>query len=83
MSCANTEAPTTVSIPDTAIERLLMAPSISPISMALDVPMAWEDEPIAIPLAMGSVNLNSLQTDGANILPMSPVIMMTATVSVE
>ena len=32
--------PTTVSIPDTAIERLLIAPSISPSSIALAVPIA-------------------------------------------
>ena len=51
---ANTEAPTTVSRPETAMDRLLMAPSTSPISMALAVPRAWAEEPMAIPLAMGS-----------------------------
>ena len=45
--------PTTVSIPDTAIERLLIAPSISPSSIALAVPIAWEAVPIAIPFAIG------------------------------
>ena len=45
--------PTTVSIPDTAIERLLIAPSISPSSIALAVPIAWEAVPIAMPFAIG------------------------------
>ena len=36
----STDESTTVSIPATAIERLLIAPSISPISIALEVPMA-------------------------------------------
>jgi hypothetical protein len=40
---ANTLAPTTVSIPATAIERLPIAPSISPISIALAVPTACAD----------------------------------------
>ena len=36
------EEPTTVRRPETAMERLLMAPSISPISSALAVPMAGD-----------------------------------------
>ena len=36
----------TVRRPETAMERLLMAPSISPISMARVVPTAWEEEPM-------------------------------------
>ena len=55
MKLANTDAITTVHNPAMAIARLLMAPSISPISMALVVPMAWEAEPIAMPFATGSV----------------------------
>ena len=51
--CAKMIAPKTVSIPDTAIERLLIAPSTSPSSIALAVPIACEDVPIAIPLAIG------------------------------
>ena len=37
---ANSEAKTTVNIPDTAMARLLMAPSTSPISSAFAVPIA-------------------------------------------
>lgn len=48
-NCAKTEAPITVNIPATAMERLLMAPSISPISIALAVPTAWAAVPIASP----------------------------------
>ena len=48
------DAPITVISPDTAMERLLIAPSISPISIALEVPIAWDAVPIAIPLAIGS-----------------------------
>lgn len=36
----NTDANTTVKIPETAIARPLMAPSTSPISIALAVPIA-------------------------------------------
>lgn len=39
-SPANRGAAATVSIPDTTMERLLIAPSISPNSIALAVPMA-------------------------------------------
>ncbi len=45
IKCAYTDASITVSIPVTAIDRLLMAPSTSPISIALAVPMAWADDP--------------------------------------
>ena len=38
MNCANIEAPKTVSSPATAIDKLLIAPSISPISIAFDYP---------------------------------------------
>ena len=62
------------------MERLLMAPSISPSSMALAVPMAWEAEPMAMPLAMGSWILNSLQIASANMFPKIPVTRIAATV---
>ena len=62
------------------MDRLLMAPSTSPISMALVVPMACEAVPMATPRAMGSVMWNALQTDSAIMLPITPVMMMTATV---
>ena len=62
--------------------RLLMAPSVSPISMALAVPMAWEAVPRARPLAMGSSIRKILYTNSAVILPRIPVTMITATVMV-
>ena len=43
----------TVISPATAMERLLMAPSISPISSALAVPTAWALVPMARPFATG------------------------------
>ena len=36
------DAAMTVIIPDNAIDKLLIAPSISPISIAFAVPIAWE-----------------------------------------
>lgn len=59
------EAPTTVRMPATAMERLLIAPSISPSSSALEVPMAWAEVPRASPLAMGSWIRKSLNTSSA------------------
>ena len=44
----------TVISPATATERLLIAPSISPISRAFVVPIAWDAVPIARPFATGS-----------------------------
>ena len=66
---AKIEAPTTVIMPATAIERLLIAPSISPISIAFAVTMAWDAEPMASPFAIGSVILNILHIKSASILP--------------
>lgn len=51
---ANTDAARTVKSPDTAIERLLIAPSTSPISNAFDVPMACAAVPKESPTAIGS-----------------------------
>ena len=76
------DAPITVISPDTAMERLLIAPSISPISIALAVPMACEALPIAIPRAIGSVIRKWRQINGAIILPRIPVRIITATVNV-
>ena len=45
----------TVISPATATERLLIAPSISPISRAFVVPIAWDAVPIARPFATGSL----------------------------
>ena len=79
---ANREAPITVTSPATAIARLLMAPSTSPISMALAVPIAWEAVPSASPFAIGSSMRNSLNTNSAMTFPRIPVTIMTATVIV-
>lgn len=54
MKFAYIEAAITVINPVTAIERLLIAPSISPSSIALAVPIAWAEVPIATPFAIGS-----------------------------
>ena len=53
ISCAKKDAPTTVKSPAVTIARLPMAPSTSPISMALAVPIAWEAVPRASPFAIG------------------------------
>ena len=82
INCANTDAPITVRRPATAIARLLMAPSISPSSIALAVPMAWAEVPSASPLAIGSSMRASLITVYAIIFPRTPVIIITATVIV-
>ena len=49
------EAAITVKRPVTAIDKLLIAPSTSPISIALAVPIAWAEEPIPTPFATGYV----------------------------
>ena len=69
-------------MPVTAIARLLIAPSISPISIAFAVPIAWEDAPNANPFEIGSVILNILQISSPNIFPKTPVTTITATVIV-
>ena len=69
MKLANTDAPTTVRIPHTTIDRLLMAPSTGPISMALAVPTACELAPMAMPLAIGSSTLKILSTKSAGHCP--------------
>ena len=55
MNRAKIEAPTTVITPQTTMLRLLMAPSMVPISIAFAVPSAWAEQPMAIPLAIGSL----------------------------
>ena len=64
------------------MDRLLIAPSTSPISSALAVPSACAAEPMLTPLAMGSVMRKSLHTETALTLPKMPVMMIMATVSV-
>ena len=63
------------------MDKLLIAPSVSPISIAFVVPIACEAVPIATPFAIGSVILNSLHTPSAITFPMTPVTIMTATVT--
>ena len=57
-----------------------MAPSVSPISSALLVPMAWAAVPMATPLAMGSVMRSRRNSPSPNRLPTMPVRMTTAPV---
>ena len=64
------------------MDRPLIAPSTSPISMAFAVPSACAAEPMATPLAIGSVMRNRRQTATAMTLPRMPVMMIMATVSV-
>lgn len=80
MNVAKMIAAATVMQPATATERLLMAPSISPISMAFAVPITCEAVPMATPLAMGCFTPVSLQMISPAMLPNSPVRMIEATV---
>ena len=64
------------------MDRLLIAPSTSPISIALAVPSACAAEPMPTPLAMGSVMRKSPHAETAITLPKMPVMMIMATVSV-
>ena len=54
MICEKIVAPITVIKPATTMDRLLIAPSTSPSSIAFAVPMAWEAVPNAMPFATGS-----------------------------
>lgn len=53
-----------------------MAPSVGPISIALEVPMTWAAEPIDIPLAIGCLTRISRRNFSANMLPVMPVTTM-------
>ena len=66
--------------PAIPIASPLIAPSVSPISIAFVVPMTWEEVPIEIPMAISSVILNVLHTMGEITAPIMPVIMIAATV---
>ena len=68
-------------IPDSTRASELIAPSVSPISIAFDVPIAWDAVPIASPFATGSVILNTLQTPSAQTFPSIPVITIAAAVN--
>ena len=60
ISFAKNEANITVIIPATAMDNELIAPSVSPISRAFEVPMACADEPRPIPFAIGFFILKTL-----------------------
>lgn len=62
-----------VIIPEITIDKALIAPSISPISKAFEVPTAWLDIPIPIPFATGCFILKYLHTIGARTFPAIPV----------
>ncbi len=64
----------TVTTPATPIERLLMAPWTSPISIAFVVPSAWLAVPMATPCATGFLMRKNLQTSGAVTAPVIPVM---------
>ena len=81
MIIANSDAPITVRIPLTTIDKPLVAPSIVPISIALAVPMACEALPIAIPFAMGSSIFSSDKNFSAKMFPNTPEMIMTTTVT--
>ena len=66
--------------PANPMAKLLIAPSASPISIAFEVPRAWDDVPIAIPMATGSFIFINLNTVSAIMAPVSPVIIIAATV---
>ena len=68
-------------MPEITIERLLIAPSTSPSSIAFAVPIACDAEPRPTPLAIGSFMRNSLYTKSARMFPRTPVIIITATVT--
>lgn len=70
----------TVISPAIPIESPLIAPSVSPISNALEVPTAWEAVPRATPTATLSVILKSLHTDGPIAAPVIPDIIIAKTV---
>ena len=61
MNRAKIEAPTTVITPQTTMLRLLMAPSMVPISIALAVPRAWAEQPMAITLGYRFLDAQQLQ----------------------
>ncbi len=60
ISFAKNEANITVIMPATAMDKELIAPSVSPISRAFEVPMACADDPSPIPFAIGSFILKIL-----------------------
>lgn len=70
------DARTTVMSPATTMDRLLIAPSTSPSSMAFDVPIAWELVPSAKPLEIACRIRKHLQINSPMIFPRIPVIII-------
>ena len=63
---------TTEIMPQMPMAMELMAPWSSPISLALVVPRAWEQAPVASPCATGSLIKNHLAKSGAQTTPVRP-----------
>ena len=63
--------PTNITVinPDTTIASELIAPSISPISIAFVVPIAWELVPRANPREIGCLIRKHLQINSPTIFP--------------
>lgn len=70
-------------IPHTPIARPLIAPSVSPSSIAFEVPTAWLHAPILKPAVTGSFTLNRRIKNGAAIFPKIPVKITATTVMEE
>ena len=62
------------------MDRLLIAPSVSPSSMARVVPMAWDALPMATPFATRSSTRISFKKPSATMLPSTPVMQMATAV---
>ena len=71
----------TVIIPQIPIAKPLIAPSVSPISSAFEVPIAWLEAPMARPAVIESFTWNSLIRTGARMLPRIPVKITATTVT--
>ena len=69
-----------VNSPDNTIAKLLNAPSVSPISMALVVPATCAAFPMANPRAIGLCNFNFLHMISLTDAPKIPVITTADTV---
>ena len=80
MSPSKKIAAATVIHPATATERLLIAPSISPISIAFAVPITCVAVPIDIPFAMGCFMRRTRHIYSPAMLPVRPVMMIADTV---
>ena len=71
----------TVMMPQIPMASPLMAPSVSPISRAFDVPTAWLQAPMASPASRGSFTRKRRTKKGASMLPSVPVMRTATTVT--